>query len=173
MGWRSSSAPATARFANDGPPGLLVTHTLRTDVSEFESVLVYDGDCPFCSAASSALRRTRGVGVVPWEDEAAQRFLEMQFEDAPFALVFVDGGARKVYVGREAARELCERAGLPTLMSDLVGENYEAIADAVRTVSGLDDEPDPYHGSFPLADEAAKQFKALAVTAEGPGIVVD
>ena len=150
-----------------------MTRVQRADVSEFESVLVYDGDCPFCSAASSALRRTRGVGIVPWEDEAAQRFLAAQFEDAPFALVFVNGSAGQVYVGREAARELCERAGLPVLVSDLVGENYESIADAVRTVSGLDDEPDPYHGSFPLADAAVGRFEGLVAAAEGPGIVID
>lgn len=134
----------------------------------YRGVLIYDGDCPFCSAASSALRRVRDVGIVAWDHEAAQAFLDAQFGAVPFALVFVDRADERVYVGREAARELCERAGLPVLVSDLVGDNYESLADAVRTVGDADREPDTYHGTFPL-DEAARSAAAtLAEQASGP-----
>lgn len=132
---------------------------------EYRGVLIYDGECPFCSAAASALRRVRDVGAVPWGDEAAQAFLVAQFEEAPFALVLADAGEERVYVGREAARELCERAGVPVLVRDIVGENYETVADAIRTVSGLDRDPDPYHGTYPLADAARERFDALAAEA--------
>ena len=132
------------------------------------TVLVFDGDCPFCSAAASALRRTRDVGVVAWSDEAAQSLLAAQFGEVPFALALADGDEEVVYVGRDAAGELCERAGLPTLVGDLVGENYESVADAVRTVSGADREPDAHHGRFALTEEAGERFPALASAAETP-----
>nr|WP_223301806.1 DCC1-like thiol-disulfide oxidoreductase family protein [Haladaptatus sp. R4] len=97
-------------------------------MTEYHAILVFDGDCPFCSAAASVLRRVRGVGAIPWDAEAAQSFLEAQFDATPFALVFADNEEGRVYVGREAARELCERAGVPVLIRDVVGDNYESIA---------------------------------------------
>ncbi|MFB6103061.1 MAG: DUF393 domain-containing protein [Haloplanus sp.] len=133
--------------------------------TDYHAVLIYDGDCPFCSAASSALRRLDGVGVVPWEDEAAQSFLEAQFGEVPFALVFVDPREETVYVGREAASELCDRAGLPVLVRDIVGDNYESIADAIRTVTGADGDVDAYHDTVPLAADALNRFPALAANA--------
>lgn len=124
-------------------------------------VLIYDGDCPFCSAASSALRRVDGVGAVAWEAESAQAFLEAQFGETPFALVFVDREAGVVRVGRDAAADLCERAGMPTLIRDVIGDNYESIADAVRSVAGTEREPDPYHGSYGLSEAALERYDAL------------
>lgn len=134
-------------------------------MSDYHAVLVYDGECPFCSAAASALRRLEDVGAVAWKDESAQNFLRAQFGETPFAMVFVDREEAHVWVGREAARELCERAGMPTLVGDIVGDNYESLADAIRTVAGLDDSPDPYHGTVPLAEEAESEFGELAANA--------
>lgn len=137
-------------------------------MAEPDSVLIYDGDCPFCSAASTALRRVDDVGVVPRSDDAARAFLAAQFGDPPFALVLVDGEARRVHAGRDAARELCDRAGLPVLVRDIVGENYESVADAVRTVSGADREADAYHGTFDLTADAASALRTLVEAAETP-----
>lgn len=137
-------------------------------MAEFDAVLIYDGDCPFCSAAATALRRTRDVGVVAWHEDAAQSFLEAQFEDVPFVLAFVDREAGSVYVGRDAAQTLCDRAGLPVLVRDIVGDNYESLADAIRTVTGLEREPDPYHGEYPLTDAATDRIADLDEAAE-PG----
>ena len=134
-------------------------------MSDYDAVLVFDGECPFCSAAASALRRLPGVGAVAWEHDVAQSFLDAQFDEVPFALVFVDRETERVYVGREAARELCDRAGTPTLVQDIVGDNYESIADAIRTVTGVDGDPDPYHGVYPLADDARERFDDLAANA--------
>ncbi|MCO8247048.1 MULTISPECIES: DUF393 domain-containing protein [unclassified Haladaptatus] len=141
-------------------------------MTEYHAVLVFDGDCPFCSAAASALRRVRGVGAIPWDAEAAQSFLEAQFDAIPFALVFADSEEGRVYVGREAARELCERAGVPVLIRDVVGDNYESIADAIRTVTGVDGDPDPYHGVYPMAVDARERFDALAASADSMPIAV-
>lgn len=138
---------------------------------EHHGVLIYDGECPLCSAASSALRRIPGVGAIPWYDDPAQEFLAAQFDEVPFALVFVDNEEERVYAGRAAARELCERAGLPVLVQDIVGENYESIADAIGTVVGQDRDPDPYHDSYPLTAEAGKRFEALSREAESTAVV--
>lgn len=79
--------------------------------------------------------------------------------------MLIDADESRVYVGREAARELCDRAGVPMLVQDIVGDNYEAVAEAIRTVSGLDREPDPYYGSYPLANEVRERFNPLAARA--------
>ncbi|WP_135830448.1 DCC1-like thiol-disulfide oxidoreductase family protein [Halorussus halobius] len=134
-------------------------------MGEYHGVLVYDGECPFCSAAATALRRVQGVGAIAWGDDSAQSFLAAQFGEPPFALVFADSREQRVYIGREAARELCERAGLPVLIRDVLGDNYESIADAVRTVTGAEGDPDPYHGAYPMADEAREAFDDLAADA--------
>jgi SAM-dependent methyltransferase len=114
-------------------------------------------------APPHARRRRR-----PWSDDAARSLLEAQFGEVPFALVLVDIDGEAVYVGRDAAKELCERAGLPVLVGDLLGENYESVADAVRTVSGADREPGAHHGTFDLTRAAAERYPRLAESAETP-----
>ncbi|WP_423745078.1 DCC1-like thiol-disulfide oxidoreductase family protein (plasmid) [Haladaptatus sp. SPP-AMP-3] len=141
-------------------------------MTDYRAVLVFDGDCPFCSAAASALRRVRGVGAVPWDDAAAQSFLEAQFDETPFALVLAEREEERVYVGRDAARELCERAGVPTLVGDIVGDNYESIADAIRTVTGVDGDPDPYHGVHSMAEDARDRFDSLSANARSMSHVI-
>ena len=131
-------------------------------MSDYHAVLVYDSECPFCSAAATALRRLEGVGAIAWAEEPAQRLLEAQFGETPFALVFADGREGRVYVGREAARELCDRAGMPVLVGDIVGDNYESLADAIRTVTGVGGKPDPYHGAYPMTEAAKSAFGELA-----------
>jgi hypothetical protein len=98
-------------------------------------------------------------------DDPAQAFLDAQFGETPFALVFADRAQDRVYVGREAARELCERAGLPVLIGDVIGDNYESIADAVRTATGTEGDPDAYHGEFELTADARAAFDDLAANA--------
>lgn len=130
--------------------------------STFTGILLYDGDCSFCSAASTAVRQLESVGVVPLDDPVAQAFLEAQFDDTPLALFFVDGNEETVWAGRAAASELCDRAGMPVLIQDIVDANYERFADAIRTVSGLDRDVDPYHGEYPLTEAATASFDELA-----------
>lgn len=130
--------------------------------SQFTGILLYDGECPFCSAASTAMRQLEGVGVVSWDDPAAQAFLEAQFGEAPFALFFVGSETETVWAGRAAATELCERAGMPVLVQDIVDVNYERFADAIQSVTGTDREIDPYHDAYPLSDDAAALFDEMA-----------
>lgn len=132
----------------------------KTD-QPFTGILLYDGDCPFCSAASTAMRQLEAVGVVRWDDPASQAFLEAQFDDTPFALFFADGEAARIWAGRAAARELCTRAGMPVLVQDIVDDSYETVADAIRFVSGVDRDVDPYHDDYPLTDAARERFDDL------------
>jgi predicted DCC family thiol-disulfide oxidoreductase YuxK len=139
---------------------------------EYDAVLVYDGDCPYCSVAATALRRVRGVGAVPWTGDAAQSLLSAQFDrdEPPFAMFLVDQRRGRVYAGRAAAEELAERAGTPKLVGSLVRDNYDRIAAAVGAASGRERDPDDYHAIYPLADAARERFGALreAAVAEAP-----
>lgn len=136
---------------------------------EYESVLVYDGECPYCSIAARALRELDDVGAISWYDDAAQAFLERQFGETPFAMFLVDRRERRVYAGRAAAEELADRAGTPGIVSSLVRDNYERIADVVGAVSGRGRDPDDYHDVYPLADDAADLFETLVdAAAERP-----
>lgn len=136
---------------------------------QFGSVLLYDGDCAFCSAASRALRHLDEIGVVPWNHPTAQSFLVTQFGEAPFALMLVDREAETIWAGRAAAQELCARAGMPSLVEDIVAESYDEVADAVRSVSGLDRDPDPIHGTFDLTQAATEEYPSLLSVASDTG----
>ncbi|WP_254523811.1 DUF393 domain-containing protein [Natrinema caseinilyticum] len=150
-----------------------MTEPTAPQAPQFTGVLLYDGDCPFCSAASTAMRQLERVGIVPWDDPAAQDFLEAQFGSVPFALFFADIEAETVWAGRAAATELCDRAGMPVLVRDIVDERYERFADAIRFVSGADREVDPYHDAYPLTDDAAALFDEVAAASNRTHVPLD
>jgi len=137
---------------------------------EYDAVLIYDGDCPYCSVAATALRRVEAVGAVPWESDAAGAFLDAQFGERPFAMFLADERRNRVYAGRAAAEELAERAGTPSLVGSLVRDSYDQIAAAVGAASGRERDPDDYHEIYPMADDARAAFGALreAAVAEAP-----
>ena len=141
---------------------------------EYDAVLIYDGECPYCSVAATALERLPGVGVVSWYDDAARSLLEAQFGEAPFAMFLVDRRRGRVYAGRSAAEELAERAGTPGVLSGLVRDGYDRVARAVGVASGRDRDPDDYHRTYVLADEAAAAFDAaVAAAAAAPDALAD
>ncbi len=139
---------------------------IRPNDADCRAVLVYDGECPFRSATPSALRRLPEVGTLSWYDEPAQRFLEAQFDATPFAMVLADIDERRVYVGPTAARELCERAGVPTLVPGLVGGTVESIDTAIGCTVESTESSGPRHGTYPLSDAAEARFETLAAAAE-------
>ncbi len=134
---------------------------------KLEAVMIFDGECPFCSAAATALRRLDTVGVVPWEDEAAQSFLDAQFGEVPFLLALVDPAEDTIYLGRTAARELCERAGLPEIVGSLVRDNYETVADAVQRTATSEATLDRYHGTVSISEPATDHLESLFGQATG------
>ncbi len=78
-------------------------------VSQFESALIHDGGCPYCSMAARALERVEDIGAIPWYDERAQLFLEAQFGATLFAMVSV--GPRRTGVRGAGRRRGTELAG--------------------------------------------------------------
>ncbi|QCJ45621.1 DCC1-like thiol-disulfide oxidoreductase family protein [Haloprofundus sp. MHR1] len=138
-------------------------------MADYDAVLVYDGECPYCSVAARALRRLDDIGAISWYDDAAQAALEAQFGETPFAMVLVDARRGRAYAGRSAAEELADRAGTPGIVSSLVRDSYDRIAAAVGAASGRERDPDDVHDSYPLTDAAREQFDALvAAAAERP-----
>jgi predicted DCC family thiol-disulfide oxidoreductase YuxK len=136
-------------------------------MADYDGVLIYDGECPYCSVAAVALKRLDRVAVVSWDDDAAQSFLRAQFDAEPFAMFLVDRRRGRVYAGRSAAEELAERAGTPGIVSGLVRDNYDRIASLVTTVSGrARDADEDYHDVWPLADGAAALVDDLLANAE-------
>jgi hypothetical protein len=144
-------------------------------MTRFDAVLIYDGECPYCSVAARALERIENVGALSWYDDAAQSFLEAQFGETPFAMVLVDpdeaGGT--VYAGRGAAEELSTRAGLPSLVGSLVRDNYDSIAKVVGLASGRGREAADCHGRFALTDDGRTAFDGLASAATARDLRVE
>lgn len=136
-------------------------------MSTFRSVLIYDGECPYCSVAAKALEAVDDLGAISWYDDTAQAFLEAQFDATPFAMVLVDSETNTVYAGRAAAEELAGRAGMPGLVQSLVRDNYDRIAAIVGAASGRGRDPDNVHERYRLTDAASEHFDALASAATG------
>jgi len=143
------------------------TETADADHAEpaYDAVLIFDGECPFCSAAATALRQLPEIGFVEWNNDAAQQLLAAQFDDPPFALVLVDGRADRLWIGSAAAGELCDRAGIPTLVQDIVADNFERVGDAVRGVAGSKRESADIDGTRSLTETAATRYRTLAANA--------
>ncbi|EMA68703.1 hypothetical protein C461_03712 [Halorubrum aidingense JCM 13560] len=138
------------------------------DTSTDAPVLIFDGDCPYCSMAAVALRRLDGVQAVPWEADPVGPFLDAQFGSRPFAMVLVDPDERRVYAGRSAAEELADRAGTPGIVGGLVRDNYDRIASAVGALSGRGRDPADFHDTYELTDEAAALLDGLRPAASEP-----
>ena len=143
------------------------TETVDTDHAEpaYEAVLIFDGECPFCSAAATALRRLPKVGVLAWNHDAARQFLTAQFDEPPFTLVFVDVTADQMWLGRAATGELCDRASLPTFVQDLVEDDFERITDTVRVAVGSTQYAANLGGNHSLSEAATAKYDKFATTA--------
>jgi len=128
---------------------------------EYDAVLIYDGECPYCSVAARTLEALDRVGAISWYDDAAQAFLDAQFGETPFAMFLVDRRRARVYAGRSAAKELADRAGTPEVVGSLVRDNYDRIAAVVGAASGRGRDPDDYHDIYQLGDDAHGPFDRL------------
>lgn len=130
-------------------------------VTEYEAIVLYDADCPYCTAATKAVRRVEDLGAVSWDEPAAQSFLEAQFGETPFAVILIDTAAQRVYAGRTAASELASRAGLPELVSDIVESEFDRVESVVNKLGGHETEPDRFHGVFELTEAAESALDDL------------
>ena len=149
--------------------GAVFFHMTPDPDSADAPVLIFDGDCPYCSMAAVALRKLDGVVAVPWEADPVGPFLDAQFGSRPFAMVFVDPVERRVYAGRSAAEELADRAGTPGIVGGLVRDNYDAIAGVVGALSGRDRDPADVHDTYRLDDDAGDLVASLrSAASEAP-----
>jgi hypothetical protein len=130
-------------------------------MAEYEAVLIYDGDCTVCDATSRAAEVVADVGVVPWQDEPAQRFLREQFGQAPFAMFLVEPEEERVYAGESAARALADRAGMPGVVSEVLEHSYDDVADIVGIVTQRDRDVDDHDDVYVMRDGAADACPAL------------
>lgn len=133
--------------------------------TEYQSVVLYDADCPYCSAATKALKRVDGLGAVSWDEPVAQSFLQAQFGETPYAVVLVDEDAETVYVGSAAARELAGRAGLPDLVNDIIESEFDRLEATIDRLGGYDEPPSELDGQFELSAEASGVYPDLAYAA--------
>lgn len=137
-------------------------------------VLIYDGDCPYCSLAAVALKQLDDIVAVSWYADPVEDFLRAQFDDTPFAMVLVDPDEEIVYAGRSAAQELADRAGTPGIVGSLVRDNYETIAGIVGGLSGRDRPPADYHDTYSLQVAAGNTLSRLKMAgSDDAGTVVE
>jgi hypothetical protein len=130
------------------------------------SLLVYDGSAePLRAAARAFERASEGVRLVRWESEPVQAFLRAQFDEAPFALLLVEGDS--VHVGDAAVERILEREGTPEALADLVATVYPTVAGPFgRLVHGR--EPADRHETVRLTDAAREHLRPLRESHEIP-----
>lgn len=83
-------------------------------------------------------------------------------------MVLVDVGEGTVYAGRSAAKEIADRAGMPSLASDLVSAEYDTISKVIGVASRREREPDDYHSIYDLRNGTDAEVQALTDAATLP-----
>ncbi|MDZ7747206.1 MAG: hypothetical protein U5K28_12200 [Halobacteriales archaeon] len=116
------------------------------------SVLLYDGSRRlFRELASRVERRADGLALVPLESETGTAFLDRQFGERPFAILFVEDD--RVYAGGTAISKLLERYGAGDAITVVVERLYDVGGDSFgRVVHGA--EPADLDGEFTLDGDA-------------------
>jgi hypothetical protein len=125
--------------------------------NDLTSVVIYDSKCPYCSAVTKWLKRTRDIGAISWHEIAAQNFLQAQFSRVPFAVFLVVPTEAKIYAGKNAAKELCTRSNLPDLFGTLVEKEYNTLSKAASLLSKRNQKIDDIGGIFEL-NSNSKEF---------------
>jgi predicted DCC family thiol-disulfide oxidoreductase YuxK len=143
------------------------TETVDTGYAEpaYEAVLIFDGECLFCSAAATALRHLPRVSVIAWNNGAAQQFLATKFDEPALALVLIDGPSNRLWIGTAAAGELCDRAILPTLVQEIIADSFERVGDTMREAMGAKWEPPDLDGTYALSAAATAEYRTAVVNA--------
>ena len=124
-----------------------------------KSLLIYDGSNPlFRAAMEAATHRSDEVVAVRWDAEPIQAFLDAQFDDRPFAFIFVEGDS--VHVGEETVGRILGRLGVADTLVEGLKQAYVVGSEPFgrlvhgRTVADLD-------GTFPLSAAAAAHLADL------------
>lgn len=130
------------------------------------SLLVYDDSTEWLrTAADLVAGAADDVRPVPWEADAVQAFLDAQFDERPFALFLIE--ADTVYVGKAAVERLLQQYGIDGELARVFKRLYPPFsAPFGRLVHGQ--EPDDFHGTFPLAAGAGDHLAPLRESYEIP-----
>lgn len=79
------------------------------------AALIYDKECPYCRAVSLAATGLSDVDIIEYGSKEAREMVEAAFDDPGFTLYLFENN--RVYWGREVARRIFKRVGLPARVS--------------------------------------------------------
>jgi len=114
-------------------------------------VLLYDGSRPAFRTVADAATRCADLRAVPLESDAAERFLDAQFDERPFAFVLVED--ESVHAGGATVERVLERRGLGGPVAALARRAYGPLSGPVgRLIHGQ--APADVDGTRPLRDAA-------------------
>jgi len=115
------------------------------------AVLLYDGSRPAFRTVADAATRCADLRAVPLESDAAERFLDAQFDERPFAFVLVED--ESVHAGGATVERVLERRGLGGPVAALARRAYGPLSGPVgRLIHGQ--APADVDGTRPLRDAA-------------------
>lgn len=119
------------------------------------TVLIQDGNCVYCAAASDLVTHIDDeVSVVSWASDTVQTFLTEQFESVPFTMGLVDLKTNTVYLGRNAMSQLVQRAGVSKRIAERLSRDYAEVAPDVSRATNKR-RPSSFHGRFTIRDGEA------------------
>lgn len=119
-----------------------------------DSIMIYDGECPYCKIASISVDNiNEDISIIEWDNKLSQKFLDLQFDESPFGLIFIDKSKDRVWLGEDATYEIAERANETKLFSSLLKNNYDIISDTISSITNRDREIDEYEGIYRLNEK--------------------
>lgn len=98
----------------------------------YQLTFIFDGKCQLYSIASTALPWLPDVGIIIRNIETPQQSLTVQCDEPPFLLVSVGITAEQTWHRQDTTDERWSRAGLLTLVQDIVRDRFEHVSDTVR-----------------------------------------
>lgn len=137
-------------------------------MDEETSIIIFDGDCPYCKLASVTMGNlNEEIKIIDWQDVCSQRFLEAQFDEKPFSMVFIDVSKNRIWVGEKAAEEIADRSKTTKPFKSVVSGHYDKIASVVGKLSGREQEyDDKYDGIYKVNEEAKPVLEDIYEKAE-------
>lgn len=134
-----------------------------------KKIIIFDGNCPYCMMASVTVENLNdNIKIIEWQDESSQNFLQKQFNNTPFNMVFVDSEKDSVWVGDKAVKEIADRSRVTKPFKSLLLRNYDKIASFVGFLSRRENDYDrEYYGLYKLEDEAEEIMGRMYEDAEG------
>lgn len=100
----------------------------------YQPTLIFDEGCQLYLTASEAPPWLPDVDTIVRNIDTAQQSLTVQCDEPPFPLVSVDITAKQTWHREDTTDERWSRAGLLTLVQDIVRDRFKHYTDTVRGV---------------------------------------